>query len=250
MGEEITKSSRPTIEEVGREEDRRGNTGSGSSTNTETKERVGGGHTGGTRGTRGTTEEEKKKLPRLSSLDRKEGETEEQYKKRLERNEKKRLKYQEQKAKGTVQQAKPKKVNKKKQEEVNTEQLNVFIKTLSTLVASRKGFEHWQLTDKEIESITTPLAKMLQENEIFEKLGEHSNQIALITACVTVFVPRIITTTLLIKEKKKYEQSSKQPKQPSNQGKVVDISKQDDRQTTTNSKAVSDDEHWFNSIVY
>ena len=196
MGEEIRGESKPTITEVGEQGNGRGSTKSESTPNA-TAERGRRGERGD-RGERGTTEEKEKVVSRLSSIKKKEGETDEQYQKRLERNEKRRQKYQEQKAQGTLKQAKPKKVNakKKQSQEVDTEQLNTFIKTISTLIASRPNCSHWLLSDTEIESITTPLAKMFKESDVFNKLGEHSNQIALITACITVFMPRIITTKL------------------------------------------------------
>ena len=118
---------------------------------------------------------------------------------------------------------KPKKViNKKaKTNDLDTTQINTLIKTISTLIASRPNCSHWMLSDAEIVSITTPLTKMMQESDIFSKLGEHSNQIALVTACVTVFVPRILTSVMLIKEKKEHDrkvrkQVSQGPTNPNN----------------------------------
>lgn len=112
-----------------------------------------------------------------------------------------------------TKQRKPRKVNKakpKKETGPDVTQLNNLIKTVSGVVASRPGNAHWMLTDKEVESITTPLAAMLEEMAIVEKLGEHSNQVALAVACVSVFAPRIIVTVNQKKEVKKVERELKQ----------------------------------------
>lgn len=245
MGERTTENSSTIIQEVGEQgtEDRRSDR-SGSSTDSTTKRGTRGTDTTGDRGDTRKGTEEKKDVSRLSSIDEKE-------QKRLERNAKRRAKYQEQKANGTLKQAKPKKVNKpkKKENELDTSQINIIIKTLSSLVAARPGYEHWLLSDAEIESITTPLGKMLAESDVFNKIGEHSNQIALITACITVFMPRIIVTTTLLKEKKKNERKPKQQPTSRSENKVIDIDKRNDRGATPNSQNDSQHTNWLDSIV-
>ena len=111
-----------------------------------------------------------------------------------------------------AKQRKPRKVNKAKKKEAgpDTAQLNSLIKSISGLVASRPGCGHWLLTDKEIESITTPLMGCLNDLEVLEKIGENSNQIALGMACISVFAPRIIVTVQQKKEVKKVEREFKQ----------------------------------------
>lgn len=131
---------------------------------------------------------------------------------RLERNAKRRERYAAQKAAngGTV---KPRKVNSKKAQSdtIDTTQINALIATLSAIVASRPGCEHWLLTEKEIDSITQPLAKILAESEALSKINENSNQIALVIACVSVFAPRVFVTAQKMKEKKEREKIVKQP---------------------------------------
>ncbi len=142
----------------------------------------------------------KEELPKVAVL------TDEEQKKKDEKNAKRREAYAKKKAEGVT--AKPKKVNKKKTEEpipLDGESLKALIVTISTLVASRPGNEHWLLSEKEVESIIVPLNKMLAESELFKGAGAYSNQIALIIACITIFVPRIFISINKASEKKKRE---------------------------------------------
>lgn len=129
-------------------------------------------------------------------------------KKRLLRNAKRRADYAKNKNENG-QTVRPKKVNKKKDTVPSNDitQLNGIIVALSSVVASRPNCQHWQLSEKEVESITTPLAKMLAESETFQNVGQYSNQIALVMACITVFVPRLVATVQINKEVKKIERT-------------------------------------------
>lgn len=126
----------------------------------------------------------------------------EQEKKRLVRNAKRRERY----VKEKTAQGKPRRVNKKKQSEppVNDESLKLMIVTISGLVASRPNMTHWMLSEKEVDSIVKPLSNILKSYDAFSNLGEHSNEIALAMACITIFVPRIFVTINNEKEKKKH----------------------------------------------
>lgn len=228
-----------------------GTGGSNSSTspsNARTERGNTGGSTGGNRGDTGKAEKEV--LPGVPVLTK---DVDEKERKRLERNQKRRERYAKQKAE-EGQTVKPRKVNTKaktKEQSFSNEQLNTFIKTISLVVASRPNCEHWLLNDSEIESITTPLSKMMAESEVFEKLGEHSNQIALVTACVTVFMPRIIKTTMLAKEKKKHVgRITKQ--QPRSEEKVVKINRNNDKgnEPKSNDQISNSHESWVNGIFY
>lgn len=163
------------------------------------------GRTGRTGDTTGKAEVKNEVVSELASVDDDE-------QKRLERNAKRRERYAAQKAAngGTV---KPRKVNSKKAQSdaIDTTQINALIATLSAIVASRPDCEHWLLTEKEIDSITQPLAKMLAESEALSKINENSNQIALVIACVSVFAPRLFVTVTKMKEKKEREKIVKQP---------------------------------------
>lgn len=126
-------------------------------------------------------------------------------KKREERNAKRRERYAKQKE-ANGGQVKPRKVNKNtKSDKLDTTQINALLITLSAIVASRPNMEHWLLTEKEVESITTPLCKMLEESEALAKVTENSNQIALVIACATVFMPRVVLTATKIKKQKGVE---------------------------------------------
>lgn len=172
-----------------------------------------GGRTGGSSGeserttTGGSTGEKEKELDRLSILSEEERKqydsADEKERKRLLKNAYKRKQYAENKAK--TGQGKPRKTRRKKTEEtlpLDTASLNMIFATLSSVIASRPNCEHWLLNEKEIQSITTPLNNLLKESEAFKNIGEYSNQIALVTACITIFVPRLIITISKQKGKK------------------------------------------------
>lgn len=219
MGTGITgtndKDSRVVIEPVTDSGEKGGSTGGSSSTTTSTTTTSrGSGGTGGTgTGTGGSGNTEtvnRSEVPELSLLT---DEEKTQYlvaddaeKKRIMRNAKKRQRYSEKKQ-ASGQDVKPRKVkgtNKKEETPaLDVTQLNMIVASLSAVVASRPNCEHWLLTEKEINSITVPLSKMLAESAMFANMGQYSNQIALCMACATVFIPRLIVTIQKNKEVKK-----------------------------------------------
>ena len=169
-----------------------GDTKSKSPTNTGT--RTGGTGGTGTGGTGGTTANKEKVVSTVVDV-------EEQ--KRLERNAKRRERYAKQKAEGTL---KPKKVNTKKSKEViETNQIETLIKTISVMVSSRKGQEHWLLLDSEVKAIAEPLTNILKDSNAFNSISEHSNAVALVIACITIILPRTIKSISDINKKKKKE---------------------------------------------
>lgn len=160
----------------------------------------------------GTAKE--KELPELALLTEEEkqiylsGDKDEQ--KRVMHNARKRARYAKNKEQTTGEAPKPRKVNNSKgkskakaEAPIDVTQLNLIFMGLSTAVASRPNCEHWLLTEQEINSITVPLSKMLAESTIFSGMGEYSNQIALVMACVTVFAPRLLLTVQKTKEVKR-----------------------------------------------
>ena len=169
--------------------------------------------TGGRTGTSGTgtsgNETAKEKFPALVTVEQ----TDEQ--KRLERNEKRRQRYKEQKEQ-SGQAVKPRKVNKTKKENVNEtftqEQMSTLLLSISSVIASRPNCEHWMLTQKEVDSITKPLLNILKESEKVTMITEHSNQIALSIACITIFVPRLILTVQKMNEEKEKKEIAKEVK--------------------------------------
>ena len=102
-----------------------------------------------------------------------------------------------------VKQGKPKRKAKKKTAPPQTDSLNTLILTGSTIIASRQGWEHWQLSPEEVQSISTPLMGVLNDCGLLEKVTENSNALALVTACAMVFTPRIIISVQKSKKKVK-----------------------------------------------
>lgn len=80
----------------------------------------------------------------------------------------------------------------------NNEQLSALLVTLSGVLAARPGFEHWALKDYEAKQIVTPLCNIVKANTKLEDLGKYADHIALTIACVTILVPRIITSLQLL----------------------------------------------------
>lgn len=105
---------------------------------------------------------------------------------------------------------KPRKTRQtKKENPVNDESLKIFINTIFGLVASRPGCEHWLLSEEEVKKLSEPLAKILANSQAFAGLGEHSNEVALVMACLTIFVPRLtISHNKKQEEKKKNDRKS------------------------------------------
>lgn len=192
-----------------------------------------------------TSGEQKEIVSELAILNDKEKEqyqnADEKEKKRILRNAKRRERYAKQKG-----EPKPKKVNKKsgKSDEIDRTQINAVISGLTTAIASRPNCQHWMMTNEEIDSITKPLCNMLKESEIFEKTLEHSNEIALVTACMTVFAPRIFTTVLIEKEKNKHVKPTR---------KTTENKKPTERNDSGNADVVKDssvDGMWLGSALY
>ena len=160
---------------------------------------TGAGNNNGTGTAEATGANEKEKPATVAIL------TDEQ--KREERNRKRRERYAQQKAEqgGTV---KPRKVNSttssnKTAPVINNSQVGTIINTVSGIVASRPNMAHWQLTPQEVDSIATPLTNILAKSEAFKGLEEHGDSVALVTACLTIVVPRIILTVATMEKKPK-----------------------------------------------
>lgn len=175
-----------------------------------------GGTDGGSRTDIGGTAEKRITVPKadeLSVLTEEERQAymtaDESEQKRILRNAKRRERYAQQKQ-ASGQEVKPRKVKQNKKSETtafDVTQLNLIIAGVSTAVASRPNCEHWLLTPEEINSITVPLSKMLAESETFANMGQYSNQIALVMACLTVFGPRLFITVQKTKEVKRVERT-------------------------------------------
>lgn len=131
---------------------------------------------------------------------RKPGETDEQYAKRCKANKDRRERYERQKA----LEGKPVKVNRKKQTTqelsvIDSTQIFVILKTMSAVVASRPGMEMWALTDQEVKSIADPLNNIIAKADKSGMLTQHADAVALVVACGTILLPRIIMTITMQK---------------------------------------------------
>lgn len=153
--------------------------------------------------------------------------------KKSERNAKRRENYAKKKAEegGTVRKRKS-----KKSDTVDVTQLNILIGTISSLVASRPNMEIWLLTEKEIQSITEPLGRIIANNENLKAMSEHTDGIALMMACVTVFLPRVIATTKIKKENKKNAITGQSTNTTvgNKAGKIKSSGRANDKQSTSN----------------
>ena len=239
MGEEINRNNDELIKEVGGRTTGESTT-SGSPTDTTTK-------SGGSRGSRGDrsggsgrkTTTEKEIVSTMVDV-------EEQ--KRLERNRKRRERYAKQKAEGTQ---KPKKVNSKKTKEViETSQIETLIKTVSVMVSSRKGQEHWLLLDSEVKAIADPLSNILKESKAFSSISEHSNAVALVIACITIILPRTIKSiTDISKKKKKEKEVKKNVELRGSQRKNISNDKGNNGNTSTNDKNNGSNAIWYGDAI-
>lgn len=94
--------------------------------------------------------------------------------------------------KGTTKKE-PRKPRKKKTEPTfGGDQLSALIVTISAIIASREGFEMFALSEIEAKQIAEPLANMIAKSEQLSKVSEHADAVALVTACIVIFVPRLM----------------------------------------------------------
>ena len=99
-------------------------------------------------------------------------------------------------------QLKPKKVRKTKKTSIDYKSINSLLTPLFGMISSRKGCEHWAVSEEELTTISKPLANILNKYDFVEKFAEHSDALSLITACGVVFVPRMMITAEQNKAKK------------------------------------------------
>ena len=240
MGESIIKQVEPINRETrtSRGTGGTGNTTSSSSTDTGTRTGgTGGTGTGGRTG--GKTDGEKEVISTMVDVEEE---------KRLERNRKRRERYAKQKAEGTQ---KPKKVNNKKAKEViDTNQIETLIKTISVMVSSRQGQEHWLLLDSEVKALAEPLTNILKDSSAFSSISEHSNAVALVIACITIILPRTIkSVTDLSKKKKKEKEVKKNVELRGSKTKNISDAKRNDRSISANDKNNGSNAIWYGDAI-
>lgn len=156
----------------------------GSSTSTNT---TGAGGTSGTGGTSGGRAETKEKgIPKLVTVEVPDENLTPEEKKRLERNAKRREAYQRNKGK--------KKQATKQTEILDNNQLTILLMTIGNIAGSREGMEHWRLTQAECEQIALPLSNILKDSLSGESVEKYADHIALVVACMSIFIPRLVIT--------------------------------------------------------
>ena len=237
MGESIIKQVEPINRETGTGTGGTGgDTKSKSSTDTGTTGRTGGTGTGGTGG---TTANKEKVISTMVDVEEE---------KRLERNRKRRERYAKQKAEGTQ---KPKKVNTKKSKEIiDTNQIETLIKTISVMVSSRPGQEHWMLLDSEVKALAEPLTNILKDSNAFSSISEHSNAVALVIACITIILPRTIKSiTDISKKKKKEKEVNKNVELRGSKTKNISNVKRNDRSISANDKNNVSNAIWYGDAI-
>ena len=239
MGESIIKQVEPINRETGTGT---GGTGGDTKSKSSTDTRTNAGGTGGTGTggrTGGRTTEEKEVVSTVVNVEEE---------KRLERNRKRRERYAKQKAEGTQ---KPKKVNTKKSKEViESSQIETLIKTISVMVSSRPGQEHWLLLDSEVKAIAEPLTNILKDSNAFSSISEHSNAVALVVACITIILPRTIksVTDINAKKKKKREVLKNVELRGSKRKNITDDTR-NNRNTTANDKDNGSNAIWYGEAI-
>ena len=239
MGESIIEE----VKQVGGKTSTGGGTGGTGSTkssgSTDTGTRTGGTGGAGTGGTGGTTANKEKVISTMVDVEEE---------KRLERNRKRRERYAKQKAEGAQ---KPKKVNTKKSKEViDTNQIETLIKTISVMVSSRPGQEHWLLLDSEVKALSEPLTNILKDSNAFSSISEHSNAVALVIACITIILPRTIKSiTDVSKKKKKEKEVKKNVELRGSKTKNISDAKRNDRSISANDKNNGTDAIWYGEAI-
>ena len=157
--------------------------------------------------TRTRTETKKEKISGLASIEKSYEEKKEEYDKKQAEREKAGI-YQDEPLKvveGTaVAEEKPKRKRtpRKKKTTVDSEAVEKLLLTVSSVVATRKGMEHWQLSKQECKTIAEPLVEVMDKYDVSKTFADNAPEIALAVACVSVAVPRVMISAQKRKVKK------------------------------------------------
>lgn len=131
---------------------------------------------------------------------------------------------------------KTKKTRSKKDNNIVTvEQITALLVATSSIVASRENCQHWLITENEAKQIAEPLANIIAKNENLKALGEHADAIALVTACLMVFTPRIFTTVMLNKQNKPKKEIIPNARESKGNNKPIDRKTAEQQQNINNS---------------
>jgi hypothetical protein len=89
--------------------------------------------------------------------------------------------------------------------------------TVSGIISSRKGMDPFALTLEEANQIAVPLSAIMAKNEAVAGIaGEYADHIALLFACMTIFIPKYLIWRAMNPktEKKGEKQTNVQPIRP------------------------------------
>lgn len=100
---------------------------------------------------------------------------------------------------------KKKRTPKKKEpaKKVKSADISNLLIAVSGMIAARPDQAHWIMTQEEADSIAEPLSNIIEKSEVFSKIAEHSDGLALATACITVFAPKAMISVTNYKQKEK-----------------------------------------------
>ena len=73
---------------------------------------------------------------------------------------------------------------------------------MSGIMASRPDFAIFALSEAEAQQLAQPIANIIENTGYSEAVGKYADHIALITACLMIFAPRIIVFSQQQKAKK------------------------------------------------
>lgn len=84
----------------------------------------------------------------------------------------------------------------------SSEQISALIMAMSGIMASRPDFAIFALSEAEAQQLAQPIANIIENTGYSEAVGKYADHIALITACLMIFAPRIIVFSQQQKAKK------------------------------------------------
>ena len=108
----------------------------------------------------------------------------------------------------------------------NAEQIAALIQGMSNIVAARPDMAVFALQQTEAQQLAQPIANMIAKSERLQNMGEYADAIALVTASLVIFGPRVMIYQEQQKQKKKEKgvmivDKRKEPKNDGSAGKPI-----------------------------
>lgn len=132
-----------------------------------------------------------------------------------------------------------KKISKKEQQNTDLEKNICTILNVVFMLTKEKYGEIWSVSDGEIESIGKPLASIINQLPISDKINNYSVYLTLLISVSIVVVPRLILTQKM-EGAKKHEQKTETK---TNNARVIEFNKSNDQQKPHASNASSNIEY-------